>query len=88
VYNGRAGCEILLHYLRDYALAKKEHLQTGGSDNLARATYAVYNGGPGHLARYRTPDTKPYLKKIDALWWSKYTAVREKTIMDSADCFK
>ncbi len=88
VYNGRAGCEILLHYLRDYAIAKKEHLQTGGSDNLARATYAVYNGGPGHLARYRTPGTKPYLKQIDALWWSKYTAVRESNTVDIADCFK
>jgi soluble lytic murein transglycosylase-like protein len=88
VYNGRAGSEILLYYLCDYALAKKEHLQPGGSDNLARSTYAVYNGGPGHLARYRMPGTKPYLKKIDALWWSKYTAVRENKIRDSADCFK
>ena len=88
VYNGRAGSEILLHYLCDYALAKKEHLQPGGADNLARATYAVYNGGPAQLARYRKPDTKPLLKKIDALWWNRYTAVREGRIMDVAECFK
>ena len=88
VYNGRAGSEILLHYLCDYALAKKEHLQPGGVDNLARATYAVYNGGPAQLARYRKPDTKPSLKKIDALWWNRYTAVREGNIMDVAGCFK
>lgn len=76
VYNGRAGCEILLHYLCDYAIAKKEHLQPGGPDNLARATYAAYNGGPGQLARYRKPDTASALKQIDELWWKKYAAVR------------
>ena len=48
-----AGSEILIHYLRDYAIAKGEHTATGEIDNLARATYAVYNGGPGHLRRYR-----------------------------------
>ena len=88
VYNGRAGSEILLHYLCDYAFAKKEHLQPGGADNLARATYAAYNGGPAQLARYRKPDTKPVLKKIDALWWNRYTAVREGKTMDVAGCFK
>ncbi len=87
-YNGRAGCEILLHYLRDYAIAKKEHLEPGGADNLARASYAIYNGGPGQRARYRKTDTKPALKKIDELWWGKYTAVREGKIMDVANCYK
>ena len=87
VYNGRAGSEILLHYLCDYAIANKEHLQPGGVDNLARAAYAVYNGGPSHLARYRNPGTKPELKKIDSLWWNKYTEVREGKLMDIAGCF-
>lgn len=88
VYNGRAGSEILLHYLCDYALAQKEHLQPGGVDNLARASYAVYNSGPGSLARYRMPNTKPEQKKIDALWWNKYTTVREGNAMQEADCFQ
>lgn len=48
-YNGRAGAEILHHYLRDYAIGKREHTAVGDADNLARGTYAVYNGGPGHL---------------------------------------
>src|SRR5262249_31253643 len=45
-YNARAGSEILDHYLIDYALTKGEH-KTGSVDNVARATYAAYNGGPG-----------------------------------------
>ena len=87
-YNGRAGCEILVHYLKDFALAKKEHLQEGGTENLARATYAVYNGGPAHLTRYRMPETKPSLKKIDALWWQKYQAVRDGREMEVAQCYR
>ncbi|GIW45891.1 MAG: hypothetical protein KatS3mg077_3173 [Candidatus Binatia bacterium] len=86
-YNARAGSEISLHYLRDYALARGEHLKPGGVDNLARATYAVYNGGPGHLARYRNERTKPALKKIDTLFWEKYQAVRDgQTLAEVARC--
>ncbi len=75
-YNARAGNEILVHYLVDYAIKRGEHQKTGNPDNLARATYAVYNGGPGHLARYRKADTKPALRKIDEAFFSKYKAVR------------
>ena len=86
-YNGRAGCEILLHYLRDYAIAKGEDKLAGGIDNLPRATYAIYNGGPGHRSRYRTSTTSSSLKKIDAALWQKYTAVREGREMEVAGCF-
>ncbi|MCX8073363.1 MAG: lytic transglycosylase domain-containing protein [Candidatus Binatia bacterium] len=86
-YNARAGTEISLHYLQDYAIARGEHRQPGGMDNLARATYAVYNGGPGHLARYRNDRTKPALKKIDTLFWQKYQAVRRgETLVEVARC--
>lgn len=86
-YNARAGTEISLHYLRDYAIARGEHRQPGGMDNLARATYAVYNGGPGHLSRYRTERTKPALKKIDTLFWEKYRLVKNgQTLPEVARC--
>lgn len=75
-YNGRAGAEILWHYLEDFALPAGEHLNEGGADNLARATYAAYNGGPGHLSRYRKPKTSPHLQTIDREFWRKYEAVR------------
>lgn len=87
-YNAAAGCEILLHYLRDYALAKGEHLQPGGAENLARATYAAYNGGPGQLARYRRTKTKPSLQTIDRLFWEKYKTVREGRVMAVSNCYE
>jgi len=87
VYNTRAGCEISLMYLRDYAIAKGEHLRPGGPENLPRAAYAVYNGGPGQLARYRTASTKDALKKIDSLFFEKYSAVRQGRIMEVIQCY-
>lgn len=75
-YNGRAGAEILHHYLRDFAVAREEHLEPGGVDNLARATYAAYNGGPGHLSRYRKDKTSAHLQVIDREFWRKYRAVQ------------
>jgi hypothetical protein len=75
-YNARAGSEILVHYLVDYAVRRKEHELDGGLDNLARATYAAYNGGPGHLRRYRSADSRPALRAIDEGFWNKYRAIR------------
>ena len=85
-YNGRAGGEILMRYLQDYAIAHNEDDQPGGIDNLARATYAVYNGGPGHLTRYRKKTTKPALKRIDQLFWEKYQAVSAGKETDVSRC--
>ncbi|MGE3773619.1 MAG: lytic transglycosylase domain-containing protein [Gammaproteobacteria bacterium] len=75
-YNARAGNEILVHYLVDYAIKRGEHQKTGNPDNLARATYAIYNGGPGHMTRYRKADARPALRKIDQAFFDKYKAVR------------
>lgn len=85
-YNARAGSEILIHYLRDYAIKKGEHTKTGSVDNLARATYAVYNGGPGHLRRYRS-GTKRSLRQIDESFWDKYRKVKAGNELAVAECF-
>jgi hypothetical protein len=74
-YNGSAGAEVLLDYLLRYALRKGEHQQPGGVDNLARATYAAYNGGPSRLTRYRDPSASAYGKKVDKAFWEKYREV-------------
>ena len=87
-YNGRAGCEIFLHYLMDYAIAQGEHQRPGGVDNLARSTYAIYNAGPAHISRYRSPGVKKSLKKIDALWWKKYQTVKDGREMNVVECFE
>jgi hypothetical protein len=75
-YNTRAGNEILVHYLVDYAIRKGEHESGADPDSLARAAYAAYNGGPGHLARYRKPNTPAALRKIDDAFLAKYRAIQ------------
>ncbi len=86
-YNARAGNEILVHYLVDYAIKRKEHEMPGGLDNLARATYAVYNGGPGDLTRYRKPSTKDALREIDASFHQKYREIQAKGLTAIKQCY-
>ena len=86
-YNARAGSEILVHYLRDYAVAKNEHTVTGNIDNLARSTYAMYNGGPGQVRRYRTRGTKRSLRDIDEAFWDKFKKVKAGNELGVAECF-
>lgn len=82
-YNARAGSEILLHYLKDYALT---HEQPGVPDFLARSTYAVYNGGPGHVKRFLKKDPNKNLNRIDELFWQKFKAVGTGTADGVARC--
>jgi soluble lytic murein transglycosylase-like protein len=86
-YNAHAGSEILLHYLRDYALARGEEAR-GGPDALARATYAAYNGGPSHLRRYREPQRWPAsLAAIDRAFLAKFHAVAAGRELRVRECF-
>ena len=85
-YNARAGNEILVHYLVDYAIRRKEHEVTGEVNNLARAAYAMYNGGPGHIKRYRQENTSAFLKKIDNAFWAKYQAIQSEGPMAVKAC--
>ena len=86
-YNARAGNEILVHYLVDFAIKQKEHEVSGDVNNLARATYAVYNGGPGHLKRYRDPHEQRGLRAIDAAFWNKYQTLRSHGIDAVKQCY-
>lgn len=75
VYNATAGSEILMLYLTNYALKQGEERHAGGIENLARASYAAYNGGPSQVARYRSADTPEALREIDAAFSEKFRAV-------------
>jgi hypothetical protein len=86
-YNSRAGSEILEHYLREYAIRKGEHDVTGSIDNLARATYAIYNGGPAHMRRYRNPKAGRSLRAIDQSFWQKFKLVKAGRFMEVARCY-
>lgn len=68
-YNAEAGAEILLHYLMQYAVGEEK---TGSIDNVARATYAVYNAGPGAVKRYRGKRDSRREKDIDRRFWEIY----------------
>jgi len=86
-YNVNAGIDILTHYLVDYAIRLGEHEQPGGDDNLIKATYAAYNGGPGHLARYRRDTTPAQLKAIDKAFWNHYTTIKTDQWPDVSSCY-
>lgn len=86
-YNVNAGIEILTHYMVDYAIRRGEHEQPGGDDNLIKATYAAYNGGPSHLARYRSEDTPTRLRAIDNEFWRHYTAIKTDQWPDISSCY-
>lgn len=86
-YNAAVGIEILEHYLVHYALRRGEHLQPGGLENLPRATYAAYNGGPGHLSRYRRTETRSSLKSIDQIFWRYFEQFRSNGSADVSSCY-
>ncbi len=85
-YNSTVGSEILLNYMVRYALKRGEHKQPGGINNLARASYSAYNGGPGQVTRYRSSKVAVPHKKIDSLFWEKYRQVDAGKVMNVANC--
>jgi hypothetical protein len=86
-YNVNAGIEILTHYMIDYAIRRGEHEQPGGDDNLIKATYAAYNGGPSQLTRYRRAETPARLRAIDNEFWRHYTAIKTDQWPDISSCY-
>jgi hypothetical protein len=86
-YNARAGNEILVHYLVDFAIKRKEDQISGDPRALARAAYGVYNGGPRHLTRYRKADTTKSLKAIDAEFWKKYQSMDQQGTAAVKACY-
>jgi hypothetical protein len=85
-YNARAGADILAHYLTHYAIRKREDRHQI-PDALARATYAVYNGGPSHRRRYRLKKTKKSLRAIDNSFYEKYLAIKAGKMQAVMSCY-
>ena len=86
VYNSEAGAEVLLDYLVKYALRKEEHKHPGGLNNLARASYSAYNGGPSQVTRYRRADVAPEWRKVDAAFWGKFQQVDAGNALKVVEC--
>jgi hypothetical protein len=86
-YNARAGNEILVHYLVDFAIKRREDQIAGDPRALARAAYGVYNGGPGHLGRYRKATTSKHLRAVDEEFWKKYQAMDQRGTDALKSCY-
>ncbi len=86
-YNARAGAEILAHYLVDHAIRRGEHTATGDADNLARSAYAMYNGGPSQLRRYRRASASRRVRAVDTSFYEKYRETKAGRELGVARCF-
>lgn len=83
VYNADAGTQILAQYLVRYG--QREARVTGG--DVARATYAAYNGGPGAYTRYRTGRrATPYTRRVDAAFAKKLRVTVAGRELDHVPC--
>jgi hypothetical protein len=86
VYNAGAGAEILMRLMssdtsrtignRRYSMAE-----------VARSTYAAYNGGPNAYNRWRTPDEEAVeVRYIDESFWTKFRNVSAGHLFDILSC--
>jgi len=85
-YNIKTGGNILLNYMTRYAIKRGEHRRQGGIENLARATYSAYNGGPSQISRYRNGNTPKQWKKVDTAFFDKYATVKLGRELAVAEC--
>ena len=76
-YNALAGTEILELYLRRYGLKRVGPEILLDDDLLARAVYAMYNGGPDQFALFLKRVQKDRLQISDRLFKEKYEWVEK-----------
>jgi hypothetical protein len=69
-YNARAGAQILMRYLKDYAIPYAR--KSGDPDDVPRAAYAVYNAGPRAVGRFDRAKPHPREKRVDDRLLSLY----------------
>ena len=72
-YNARAGAQILLRYMKTYAIPYAR--RTGDEDHVARAAYAVYNAGPRAVGRFNKAQPHPREERVDRRLWKLYQGI-------------
>lgn len=82
IYNLSAGSEILHRFLA----GSVSHVHSTDPSELARATYAAYNGGPGAYNRWRQPHEAKSLRAVDDAFWAKYQAIAAGQTVDILTC--
>ncbi len=83
-YNIRAGSQILMRYMKDYAIPFAQ--RTGNPDHVARAAYAVYNAGPRAVGRFTKNPPHPREARVDAKLWTIYEGIVAGGEVDLASC--
>jgi hypothetical protein len=83
-YNARAGAQILMRYVRDYAIPYAE--RSGNPDHVPRAAYAVYNGGPRAVGRFAKAKPHPREQRVDEHLWALYRGIASGGRADLATC--
>ena len=83
-YNARAGAQILMRYVKDYAIPYAER---SGDPNLApRAAYAVYNAGPRAVGRFNKAKLHPREQRVDEHLWTLYQGIASGGQADLRTC--
>jgi len=83
-YNARAGAQILMRYMKDYAIP---YAEKNGDPALApRAAYAVYNAGPRAVGRFLKKPPHPREQRVDSHLWSLYQGIAAGGQADLKNC--
>jgi hypothetical protein len=83
-YNARAGAQILMRYVKDYAIPYAE--KSGDPDNVPRAAYAVYNAGPRAVGRFDKEKKHPREQRVDERLWTLYQGIAAGGQADLRSC--
>jgi hypothetical protein len=84
LYNAGAGTQILGN-LFEGIQSKRGAMTPGKPNELARSTYAAYNGGPSAYRRWRRGESN-HDRLVDEAFWSKYQAVSRGQKIDILTC--
>jgi hypothetical protein len=83
-YNARAGAQIVMRYMKDYAIPYAE--RSGDLNHIPRATYAVYNAGPRAVGRFNKPQPHPREQRVDQRLWTIYQGIASGGQADLRAC--
>jgi hypothetical protein len=84
LYNMRAGAQILMRYVKDYAIPYAE--RSGDLNHVPRAAYAVYNAGPRAVGRFNKVPPHPREARVDERLRSLFDGFAAGGQADLRDC--
>jgi hypothetical protein len=83
-YNVRAGAQILMRYVKDYAIPYAQ--KNADPDLVPRAAYAVYNAGPRAVGRFHKKPPHPREARVDERLWKLYQGFASGGDPDLGSC--